>query len=118
MRAWLVVLERRGVFIWPLRVVVHVAALLPVGWLVSLGAHERDFVVTACMGILLGGLTTTLTSHVHVFGLMILEALEQSARAALEDLRQEVRRVEMGEEAAAAQAGALSVFEQDGEGVR
>lgn len=116
MRAWLIVLERRGVFIWPLRVVPHVAALLAVGLLVN--ELAASFVTAVACGILLGGLTATVTIHAHVIGLMILESLEQSAREALEGLRQDVRRVEMGEEAAAAQAGALSLAgEQDRGGV-
>lgn len=92
MKTWLVVLERRGVFIWPLRGLVHVlvavatcgafvqSAEVPLlGWMFGIGAALT---------------IATVTAYAHGLGLMILHALQESAQEALEGVRREVRELE------------------------
>ena len=108
MKAWLVVLERRGVFIWPLRVVPHVAALLLVGRLVNM--LDCNFILAICFSMLLGGLTTTMTIYAHVFGVMILDSLEQAAHQSLEGLKREVRELDAAN--ASDKRGALTMKDE------
>lgn len=108
MRSWLVVLERRGVFIWPLRVVPHACATLIVGQLVD--AASPDLATTVFWSILLGGFTTFVTIHIHMVGLLVLDALGESARAVIDDMRREVRELEAAQ--ASDKRGALTMEDE------
>lgn len=92
MRSWLVVLERRGAFIWPLRGLVHLSIMVAtcgvfvqsaevplLGWMFGIGAAL---------------IMATVTAHAHGLGLMVLYALQESAQEALEGVRREVRELE------------------------
>ncbi len=92
MKAWLVVLERRGVFIWPLRGLVHLFVVM-----IVCGAFVRSMDVPALgwtFGILGGLMMATVTAYAHGFALIILYALQQVAQETLDSMRRDVRDLE------------------------
>ena len=95
MKAWLVVLERRGAFIWPLRGLVHLSAAM-----IVCSAFVRSMDVPAfgwVFGILGGLLTATVTTYAHGFALIIFYGLRQMAQETLDSIGREARALEAAE---------------------
>ena len=95
MKAWLVVLERRGAFIWPLRGLVHLSAAMIVcsAFVQSMDEPAIGWV----FGILGGLMTATVTAYAHGFALIVFYGLRQMAQETLDSIGREVREVEAAE---------------------
>lgn len=91
MKAWLVVLERRGAFIWPLRGLVHLLVVMIVcsAFVQSMGDPALGWVC----GIMGGLMTATVTAYAHGFALIIFYGLQQT----LDSIGREARELEAAE---------------------
>lgn len=95
MKAWLVVLERRGAFIWPLRGLVHLLVVMIVcsAFVQSMGDPALGWVC----GIMGGLMTATVTAYAHGFALIIFYGLQQIAQETLDSIGREARELEAAE---------------------
>lgn len=105
MRAWLVVLERRGVFIWTLRGLVHLFVVM-----IVCGAFVQSMEEPALgwmFGIMGGLMTATVTAYAHGFALIIFYGLQQIAQETLDSIGREARELEAAQ--ASDKRGALTM---------
>ena len=96
MRAWLVVLERRGVFIWPLRVVMH----LCVWCLVLLWFVAREEYLGAGIffgGFMFGPIGVAISAPTHWLALEVAGDLRDWFREWRLDVARDVRRIQIAE---------------------